>query len=178
MRSNYLYHGSTTKGIKLFEPRKRFTPGVLGKNVPPAIYATDDPRYAAAHAFSWSSKEGFDTYYEKNNLILEVPKKFQKRLDQKICIYTVPKESFELLKKVEPKGRNYWSLQQVKPLSIKCFNSVRDAFIYYGAIIKIFKPLHQYLHQHLGGLATRSFLLPAFFLTLLTFVFALKHALL
>ncbi len=132
-----VYHGSIIAGIKILEPKKRFTPGALGKDVPLAIYATDDPGYAAAHSFPWSSREGFDAYYKSDKLILKVPKLFQDRLEQEICIYTLPVKQFSLLKNVKPIGRNYWAHVPIKPISAKCFPAVSVALKYYGVKIKI-----------------------------------------
>jgi len=48
----FVYHGSIIPDIKIFEPRKRYTPGELSENeIEDAIYAGDDPTYCAAHAF-------------------------------------------------------------------------------------------------------------------------------
>ncbi len=132
----HLYHGSITPGIKELQPRKRFTPSALGKNISPAIYATDDPCYAVAHGFPWNTKEGFDTYYRKNKLILNVPKKFRKRLKQKIYIYKLPRKNFKLLKNVKPIGRNYRSHIKIKPTSVKYFKDIIAAFKYYKRKIR------------------------------------------
>lgn len=50
-----LYHGSPEGNIKKFELRKNTTPGILGENVKPAIYATDILAYAVAFGFPWST---------------------------------------------------------------------------------------------------------------------------
>ena len=67
----FLYHGSSTADITTFIPHIRSTPIVHKDNPKPAIYATDDKAYAAAHAFLWSSDEGFDTYYKDGNIVLQ-----------------------------------------------------------------------------------------------------------
>ena len=78
MKLKYLYHCSTTPGIKELEPRKRFTPMILGKKAKPAIYAAKDPGYAAGHGFSWKSSDGLDIFEYNNKVILKVPKKNSK----------------------------------------------------------------------------------------------------
>lgn len=65
-----LYHGTLTDNIELLEPRLRYTPGEE-EDSPAGIYATDDPAFAAAHAFPWSSLEGIDLHYEGR-----IPKKW------------------------------------------------------------------------------------------------------
>jgi hypothetical protein len=123
--SGRLYHGSTAGGIEELEPRRRFTPGVLGTAAPPAVYATDDPAYAAAQAFPWSSAEGFDLHYADGAAVLTVPAEHAPRLEQPIYVYEVPAASFELLPDVAPRGRNYRSLRAVRPLSVQTFPTVR-----------------------------------------------------
>ena len=133
----FLYHGSSTPNIKEFEPRKRYTPGALGKDVPPAIYATDDAAYASGHAFPWSSKEGFDLRYENGKLVLIVPEKEQDRLNQKIYIYKLKADNFELLPDVSPKGRTFWSLKPATPIEVKEFQTVKEAVEFYGGNIRL-----------------------------------------
>ena len=80
----FLYHGSSRPDIKTFIPQIRSTPIAHKDNPVPAIYATDDKAYAAAHAFLWSSDEGFDTYYKDGKIVLEVPELKKGRLNQPI----------------------------------------------------------------------------------------------
>ncbi len=89
---NYLYHGSTIQNLKVLEPRKRFTPGEDFQEA--VIYATPVPAYAAAHAFPWSSDEGFDLE-TNDNIELIVPSSRKERLGIPISIYKVSADSFE-----------------------------------------------------------------------------------
>ena len=106
------------------------------RRFPPAIYATDDPAYAAGHAFPWSSPEGFDLGYENEKLILVVPSKKQDRLNQKIYIYKLKADNFELLKDVKPKGRNFWSLKPATPIEVQEFQTVKEAVEIYGGSVR------------------------------------------
>jgi|SRR3989344_5543925 len=137
MKPNIVYHGSVTRNIVEFEPQKRYTPGVLGKNAKPLIYAAADPAYAAGHGFEWSSDEGIDIYEKGGVVILEVPKKFKNRLNQSICVYELPSKTFHLLMKDSPKSLIYISSEKVKPISVNIFKSVFEGFKFYNSKIII-----------------------------------------
>lgn len=136
-----LFHGSQTDNIETLEPRKRHTPGGEA-NSPAGIYATDDPAYATAHAFPWSSSEGIDLYYGSNNdeasehVILEIPQSLESRLKQPIFIYEISPENFELLP-IPPYGHNYRSLKPAKCIAKKRFETVIEAVNHYGGTVKI-----------------------------------------
>jgi len=132
----FLYHGSLTPNIKEFTPRKRYAPRELGEGVPEAIYAGDEPAYAAAHSFPWSAKEGFDVIYEDGGLVLIVPKRFVERLNHEVYIYKLPGDTFELLKDVNPKGHNFWSHEAVVPTNFNKYASVTDAVKNNGGILR------------------------------------------
>ena len=140
MKLKYVYHGSTTSGIKELEPRKRYTPGILGKEAKPAIYAAADPAYAAGHAFPWKSSEGFDIFEKDNRVILIVPKKFKKRLDQQIYIYKLPIKNFKLLKPDTPKALIYISYKKVEPVEVKAFKNIIEALKFYGGEVEYIYP--------------------------------------
>lgn len=129
----YIWHGSTIPNIKTLEPRRRSTLGALGKDVPPAVYAGDDPAYCAAHAFAWGSAEGFNLYFDKNNkVVFEVPLKHKDGLQTKIYLYKVPTNRFVLLPNVSPKGHNFWSKEKVEVLSVEDFSNVAEGIEHYG----------------------------------------------
>lgn len=136
-----LYHGSQTDNIEVLEPRTRYTPGTE-KDSPAGIYASEDPAFAAAHAFPWSSAEGVNLYYDsdENNssqhVILEVPKSVEARLEQPIIIYEVDAKNFELLN-IPPAGHNFRSLEAVKCLAKKRFENVKEAVQHYGGVVRI-----------------------------------------
>lgn len=136
-----LFHGSQTDSIETLEPRKRYTPGTE-VNSPAGIYATNDPAYAAAHAFPWSSSEGIDLYYGSDDdetpehVILEIPQSLEPRLKQPIFIYEVSPENFELLS-IPPYGHNYRSLEPAKCIAKQRFETVVEAMNYYGGTVKI-----------------------------------------
>lgn len=138
-----LYHGSTTSNITILEPRRRFTPG-NEENAPEAIYATDDPAFAAAHAFPWASIEGINLYYDEDEtregiscVHFEVPAALFERLNQPVTIYTLGSKTFTWVKE-EVVGRTYRSLDAVAILSSQHFNTVTEAIeIFGGKIIRI-----------------------------------------
>lgn len=134
---SFLYHGSSTPGIEILEPRKRYTPG-YEQNSPEGIYASDDPAFAAAHAWEWSSNEGILLYYEEDEtqegftyVHLEVPSNIYERLNQTIYIYTLDSRSFTWLKD-DVVGRSFRSLESVKCLSCQHFSTVVEAVETFG----------------------------------------------
>ena len=137
-----LYHGTVAEGVAAFEPRRRYTPGALGAAAPPAVYATDDPAYAAAHAFPWSSAEGFDLSYRVpfdagGRPVLRVPAGQAHRLERPVFVYALPAEAFEPLPTVEPRGRNYRSRAPVRPVGVERFPTVRAAVEHYGGRVEL-----------------------------------------
>jgi len=137
MQSDYLYYGTITPDIKEFIPKKRHVPGMRGSNEPAAVHAGDDPAFAAAHAFPWSFDEGINVVYDRDKVVLEMPRALLGRLAEKIYIYKLPKEKFELLRGIEPRGRNYVCYERVQPVGVDAFKSVSDALRYYGAELKV-----------------------------------------
>ncbi len=137
-----LYHGTVAEGVEALAPRRRYTPGALGDDPPPAVYATDDPAYAAAHAFPWSSKEGFglsyDAPYERGGRpVLRVPAAQEHRLERPVFVYALPAEGFELLGTVTPLGQNYRIEAPVPPVGVERFPTVRAAVEHYGGRVEI-----------------------------------------
>jgi hypothetical protein len=138
----FLYHGSSTADIDTLEPRKRYTPG-NEKGSPEGIYATDDPAFAAAHAFPWASTEGINLYYDEDIeregrtcVHLEVPASLYERLNQPVCIYKLDSHSFSWVQQ-EVVGRTYRSLESIKCLSCHRFSTVIEAIETFGG--KVFK---------------------------------------
>ena len=132
MRKKYLYHGSIIAGIEEIEPRKRFIPAELVNEAKPAVYAADNPGYAAGHGFPWKSSEGFDIYEYEGKIVLKAPRKFKDRLKQKLFVYKLPAKDFKLLKKDSLKTSIYFSYEKVRPISVKFFSSVKNALDFYN----------------------------------------------
>lgn len=135
-----LYHGSINAGINVLEPKKRFTPG-NETDSPEAIYASDDPAFAAAHGFPWSSTEGVDLYYDKDEngrkcVHLEVPQSILSRLIQGISVYTVKCEGFKRVD-ADVAGKSFRSLMATKCLAEKRFKTVIEAVEYFGGKVMI-----------------------------------------
>jgi hypothetical protein len=130
----FLYHGSTTGNIKNFKPRKRHTPGGPNVEVGPRIYATDNPAFAAMHAFPWSSDEGIDIDEREGKLILLIPTHLKERLNQEVFIYKINSDTF-ILTEEEKTGNTYHTESSVMPESVEKFSSVAEAIQHHGGAV-------------------------------------------
>lgn len=141
IQESYLYHGSLTGDIEILEPRKRSTPGGESHS-PEAIYATDDPAFAAAHAFfPWSSD--IDLYYKENEdgvevVHLEVPEEIASRLNQITYIYKVSSHTFKFLE-FDQTGHNFRTTEKVECIGHESFKNITDAVQKYGGKVIIKK---------------------------------------
>jgi hypothetical protein len=133
----HIYHGTVAKDIDLFEPRKRYTPGgeVLADEIPARVYATYTPAYAVAHGFPWSSEDGIDIEIHDGVIELIVPKEKRSVLDQEICVYTLPDDSFVSTSEEET-GLTYHSETSVVPVGCECFSNVQEALATYGGKVR------------------------------------------
>lgn len=130
----FVYHGSTAGDIAEFEPRKRYTPGDL--DVPPRVYATPNPAFAAEHSFPWSSEEGIDVIFDDDQTVLVVPEKHKNRLDQKVYVYKIDGSKFTLTKE-EGTGETFHCDEHVSPKEARSFESVTSAIEYFGGRVDI-----------------------------------------
>ena len=131
------YHGTTEPNIDEFEPRKRLTPGgVDHEEQPAAIYAGDNPAFAAGHSIPWSSEEGFKLGFENDQVVFCVPKEHKHRLDHKVFIYQLPREGFSLTRG-EGTGHSFQTEKKVKPLMVQEFGTVTEAIEYFGGTVII-----------------------------------------
>lgn len=132
-----IYHGTIKKDLTVIKPFKRYTPGgeALADSIQPRVYATYNPAYAVAHSFSWSSDDGVDISLSDEIVTLVIPKDKQRLLEQPVCIYTLPNDTFSHTKEEET-GLTYHSLQEVIPTDCKCFDSVTTAVHHFGGSIK------------------------------------------
>ena len=134
-----IYHGTVVKNLTTLSPQKRYTPGdeTVADTISPRIYATYNPAFAVAHSFPWSSKDGIDIKIESENSIsIVVPKDKIAILNQEICIYALPDDSF-IQTTEEESGLTYHSLIEVTPLSIETFTTVQLAMEHFGGHIII-----------------------------------------
>ncbi|MBL7045870.1 MAG: hypothetical protein ISR99_02480 [Parcubacteria group bacterium] len=129
-----LYHGTNDGGIESFEPRKRYTPN--GFDVPPRVYATANPAFAAAHSFPWMSSEGVDLSIDDGNVLLSVPEHIKHRLDQEVFIYKLSSDSFENTSE-EATGETFHSEEKVQPQEVIKFGSVTEAVEHFGGKVEI-----------------------------------------
>lgn len=135
MASLTLFHGSQTDNIKTLEPRKCFVPS--NDTAPPAaVYASDDPAYAAAHAFPWVTAEGVNLYFDRKLVVLEIPKSIEERLKRPVFIYTVPADTFEPVAS-DAVGHNFRSVKPVTCLAERRFETVIDAVTTFGGTVTI-----------------------------------------
>lgn len=137
MISPFLYHGSLTADINTLEPRLRYIPG-NEESSPESIYATDDPAFAAAHSFPWSSDEGINLYYDedienerKPCVCLEIPAALFERLHQPVYIYKLESHNFSWIQE-DVVGRTFRSFESVKCLSCQHFSTVVEAIQAFG----------------------------------------------
>lgn len=134
----YIYHGTVTKDLQVLEPHKRYTPGgeELADGISARIYASYEPAYAVAHSFPWSSDEGIDIALHEGIVELVVPKEKQHVLEQEICIYTLPDDTFVNTKE-EKTGLTYHSEVSVQAIRFECFSSVQEAMIKFGGRVRV-----------------------------------------
>lgn len=134
----HLYHGTIQKDLEVIKPFKRFTPGGadLADQIPPRIYATYNPAYAVSHSFPWSSGDGVDTKVEGETICIVVPKQKAAILEQPICVYTLPADSFTYTTEEET-GLTYHSESEVTPIKCHCFASVIEAMAAYSGKIEL-----------------------------------------
>ncbi len=120
----YLYHGSTTQGIKLLEPRKRFTPaGAIDYS---AIYASSSPAFAICHSFPWSSDEGIDIEIKDGRMQLLVPSQLRDRLNTPISLYKILSVGFERTQEEET-GYTWHTTASVPVIEEARYESVFEA---------------------------------------------------
>ncbi len=129
-----LFHGTITPNLQEFEPRKRYTP--QGADVPPRIYATGNPAFAAAHSFPWSSDEGVELYVKNGKVLLLVPERLKARLNQEVTIYSFDSNNFNFTKE-ETFGETYHTEEKAKSQGMQSFNSVTEAVEYFGGVVEI-----------------------------------------
>lgn len=133
----HIYHGTTKHGLEIIKPFKRYTPGdeAVADTIPARIYATYDPAYAVAHSFPWSSEDGVDIVLEEDVVTVVVPATRVSVLEQPVCIYTLPDNTFTFTTE-EKMGLTYHSTEEVTPTNCQCFDSVTEAMEYFGGIVK------------------------------------------
>jgi hypothetical protein len=126
----YLYHGSTTQGLKILEPGKRYTP--QGKIDYEAIYATTIPAFAAVHSFPWSTDEGVGLDVNDMKVDISVPFGIRGRLQVPISIYTISSENFEHTRE-EVSGYTWHSTSTTEVIEETKYESVEIALRELGA---------------------------------------------
>ena len=133
-----IYHGTVQKGLDTIKPFKRFTPGgpEAADAIPPRIYATYKAAFAVAHSFPWSSDDGIDITTENNDVTIVVPEIRKQVLEQPVCIYTLPDDTFSPTLEEET-GLTYHSEQVVTPIESTCYASVTEAMEALGGRIEL-----------------------------------------
>ncbi len=134
----YLYHGTVRRDLTILTPQTRYTPGdaALADSIPPRIYATYNPAYAVAHSFPWSSDDGVDVEEIDDVIHVIVPREKQSVLEQVVCIYTLPDDTFVHTPE-EVTGLTYHSDVAVTPISHECFDTVTEALEKYGGALRL-----------------------------------------
>ena len=141
-----LFHGSTTGGIKLLEPRGESRPECM-PDAPLAVYAGDDPAYCAAHAFPGGTRDGeiglgyFGSWVDGQPVwgpfTLSLSNTKLAQLDLPVSVYKVSRDLFIELPQVPPFGRNFWSLSPVPVLEELRFDSIREAIESFGGKVLV-----------------------------------------
>lgn len=132
-----IYHGTTKHSLEIIKPFKRYTPGGedIADTIPARIYASHDPAYAVAHSFPWSSDDGVDITLENGVVTVVVPANKASVLEQSVCIYTLPDDTF-IFTTEEEMGLTYHSTKEIVPIECKCFDSVNEAMKHFDGKIK------------------------------------------
>jgi len=133
-----LYHGSATPALTEIEPRSRFIPvGVSEAHWPALVYASSIPAFAAAHAFPWSTNEGFELSVSGVGCVtLSVPRQHQQRLQCPAYLYAVPADSF-VATVSGGSSHTYHSDAPVQVLSCTPFRTVEEAIKSHGGMITL-----------------------------------------
>lgn len=145
LKPQFFYHASPNSGIEEFEPRRLSSPGIEFGHSPERVFASDDPAYAAGHGFRWGNSSGIELGFEddgdgEKRVCLSVAWDQKDLLDQPVYIYQLPADGFEELIHVTPKGHNFATEKNVKPVSVQSFPDVRSAVEFYGGRVKIKGP--------------------------------------
>ena len=129
-----MYRSGHTQNIKMFNPKnpdKAHNKQFRSKNL---IYATNNPSYAAGFCFDWFDKEGFRFgRINQNPWLLEMPKKYKNRLNQKCSFYELESASF---KKIDVRTPEYYSEKSVKVIKEIKFDSCYDCLEKYKVQIR------------------------------------------
>ena len=138
-KPEFLYHGTNVPDIEEFEPKKRLMPGNIKGNIPPRIYAGDNPAFASTFSFPWFTNEGFELSVDDvGKVIFNVPTKLKYRLNQPVYLYKMPSDKFELTPG-ENTGHSYHTENKIKPVEIKTFESVQAAIENYGGVVNFYE---------------------------------------
>ncbi len=133
--TEFLFHGSRTKGLTELLPRRDTHPHAE-PDAPAAVYAGIDAAYCAAHAFPGTSSDGveigFESRFENGRLIndpvtLSIPNALAAQLKVPVTLYKLSGASFEPQPHISPVGFNFRSLSAVSVLEEITFPSVTEA---------------------------------------------------
>ncbi|MBU1148778.1 hypothetical protein KKI23_01670 [Patescibacteria group bacterium] len=135
----FVYHGSLTPDIEKLEPRKRSTPGGVDHEAQPdLVYAGDHPAFAAAHAFPWDTREGFELSVEGDKVLFRVPEQLRDRLKVPVHIYKLSGEGFGPTAG-EGTGHTFHVDHEVAPESVESFDDVQTAIENFGGVVEYYK---------------------------------------
>lgn len=131
--SQFVYHGSSTPMLTTLEPRKQSIPREVERAAwPELVYASDLPAFAAAHAFSWGTNEGFQLLVSADGRVtMLVPSQHRHRMQRPVYLYTAYAGSFVSTSE-EHSGHTFHSSEPVAVLSCAAFASVEEAIEHHG----------------------------------------------
>lgn len=125
--SEFVYHGSATPMLTKIEPRKQSIPREVDRAAwPELVYASDLPAFAAAHAFSWGTDEGFQLLVSADRRVtMLVPSQHRHRMQRPVYLYTAHAGSFVPTSE-EHSGHTFHTSEPVAVLSCAAFASVEE----------------------------------------------------
>lgn len=131
--SQLVYHGSSTPMLTTLEPRKQSIPREVERAAwPELVYASDLPAFAAAHAFSWGTDEGFQLVVSAGGRVtMLVPGQHRHRMQRPVYLYAAYAGSFVSTSE-EHSGHTFHSSEPVAVLSCAAFASVEEAIKHHG----------------------------------------------
>jgi hypothetical protein len=144
--SEFVWHGSKTGGIEMFEPRQAYDIGGGEDQSEKAVYAALEPEYAIAMGLTEPNEDGeLDSFIDHAEKPLQlVLLKGKIREGQKMYLYKLPKQMFEVVRGNE---NEMMSKVGMKPCEVKEL-SVDD----YLNLVRMGTPEDQaYWDKHAGS---------------------------
>jgi hypothetical protein len=132
-KPQYLYHASSNKDIKIFEPRAE---SARHPKEGPKVFATETPEEASKFIVpandSWSSLGAFSNEHERFSFAIYADRTKFDQLDSGGAIYTLPSNSFEIDAQFSGSSKEWTSKLPVKPVGKEVSDSALNAMLNFG----------------------------------------------